>query len=63
MVVKGEIPVVEESYDVSDPVSTGKTALTGMVGFAMLFGIVAGGRAIWNRVSQSTNALGEVEVF
>ena len=66
MPVKGTIPVVDERYDLtsgSGAMNTAKTALGGAVGFAMLFGIVAGGRALWNRASETTDRVSTVEVF
>lgn len=61
--LKGTIPVADEDYDLSEPVDTGKAFLGVGVGFAMLFGAAAVGRSLWNRVSRTTGAVNEVEVF
>lgn len=63
MVLKGEIPVLDESYDLSDPSGTAMTAVSGIIGVAMMFGIFAAGRAVYNRLSQETDAVTQIEVL
>jgi len=63
MVLKGTIPVLDETYDLTDPASTGMTVVTGVLGVAMMLGIFAGGRALWNRLSMQTDAVGQIEVL
>lgn len=63
MVLSGEIPVLDESYDLSDPTGTAKTAVSGVVGVAMMFGIFAVGRSLYNRLSQETDAVNQIEVL
>jgi len=63
MVLKGEIPVLDESYDLSDPSGTAMTAVSGIVGVAMMFGIFAAGRSVYNRLSRETDAVNQVEVL
>jgi hypothetical protein len=63
MVLKGEIPVLDESYDLSDPSGTAMTAVSGIVGVAMMFGIFAAGRSVYNRLSQETDAVNQIEVL
>ena len=61
--LEGTIPVVGEDYDLSDPAGTGKTVVTASLGVAMMFGIFAVGRELFNRASQTTDQLNEVEVL
>lgn len=66
MPVKGEIPVIDERYDltsVSGGISTAKTAVGGIVGVAMLIGVAAGGRALYNRIAREAPQLDEIETF
>jgi hypothetical protein len=63
MVLEGEIPVLDEEYDLSDPSGTAMTAVSGIVGVAMMFGIFAAGRAVYNRLSQETDAVNQIEVL
>lgn len=63
MVLEGEIPVLDEEYDLSDPSGTAMTALSGVIGVAMMFGIFAAGRAVYNRLSQETDAVNQIEVL
>ena len=66
MVVKGEIPVIDEDYDLSSAgglVTTGKNVVAAILGVSMLLGIVAAGRALWNRASEEVETVEEVEVF
>lgn len=63
MVLKGSIPVLDESYDLSDPSGTAMTAVSGIVGVAMMFGIFAAGRAVYNRLSMETDAVNQIEVL
>ena len=60
---KGTIPVVDETYDLSDPAGTGKTALSGIIGVTMMLAIFAAGRSVFNRLSRQTDALNEVELL
>lgn len=60
---KGTIPVVDQEYDLSDPAGTGKTALSGVIGVTMMLAIFAAGRSVFNRLSQETDALNEVELL
>ncbi|TKX79269.1 hypothetical protein EXE53_16710 [Halorubrum sp. SD626R] len=60
---QGTIPVVDAEYDLSDPADTGKTVATSVVGVTMMFAIFAAGRAAWNRLSQETDAVSQVEVL
>lgn len=66
MVVKGEIPVLEQDYDLTDAsgfMDTGKNVVAGVIGVTMLLGVFAGGRALWNRISSKTSQVDKVEVF
>ena len=63
MVLKGTIPVLDESYDLSDPSGTAMTAVSGIIGVSMMFAIFAAGRSIYNRLSQETDAVNQVEVL
>lgn len=66
MVVKGEIPVIDENYDLTSGdgvMRTGKNAVAAIIGVGMAFGIFAGGRALWNKVANQTDAAQQVEVF
>jgi hypothetical protein len=63
MVLQGTIPVLDEEYDLSDPAMTAKTAVSGVVGVAMMFGIFAVGRSLYNRLSQETDAVNQIEVL
>ena len=63
MVLKGSIPVLDESYDLSDPSGTAMTAASSVVGVTMMLAIFAAGRTVFNRLSQETDALDEVEVL
>ena len=63
MVVEGSIPVLDESYDLSDPSGTAMTAVSGVVSVTMMIAIFAAGLTVFNRLSQETDALDEVEVL
>jgi len=66
MPVKGQIPVVEQDYDLTSAdgaVSTGKGVISGVLGVSMLFAIVATARALYNRASEEVDGVKEVEVF
>jgi hypothetical protein len=39
------------------------TAVSGIVGVAMMFGIFAAGRSVYNRLSQETDAVNQIEVL
>lgn len=66
MPVKGDIPVVDEQYDltsVEGAVNTGQNVVAGAVGVGMAIGIFAAGRAMYNKVQESTDSVQQVEVF
>jgi len=60
---QGTIPVLDAEYDLSDPADTAQTALSGVIGATMMFAIFAAARAAWNRLSQETDAVSQVEVL
>jgi len=66
MPVKGEIPVIEQDYDLTSAdgaVSTGKGVISGVLGISMLFAIVAAARTLYNRASEEVDTVNEIEVF
>lgn len=63
MALKGTIPVLDEPYDLMNPADTGMTVIQGVLGVTMMLGIFAAGRSLWNRLSQQTDAVGQVEVL
>ena len=60
---QGTIPVLDSEYDLSDPAGTASTAISGVVGVAMMLGIFALGRSLYNTASNQTDALNEVELL
>lgn len=60
---KGTIPFVEKDFDLKDPSGTAQNFAGGVLGIVMLFGATALARTVWNRISQTTDAVSEVEVF
>lgn len=63
MPIKGSVPVVEEEYDFSRPADTARNVISAVVGVSILFGVVAAAQAVFNRASEQTNAVSEMEAF
>ena len=61
--LKGNIPFVDQSYDLKDPSGTAQSFAGGVIGIVMLFGATALARTVWNRISQTTDVVNEMEVF
>lgn len=63
MPVKGQIPVVEEDFDLSRPGYTARNAINAVVGVGLLLGVIAVAQSAYNRVSEQTNAVSQMEAF
>lgn len=63
MTVKAKVPVFDESIDPTDPVGAGKTLLGMVMGVFALLAAFGVGRALFNRASQETDQVSEVEVL
>ena len=58
-----EAPVVGAEFDTSDVPGSMMNVAMAILGVTMTLGIVAGGRALWNRIAGEAPGVGSVEVL
>ena len=58
-----EAPVIGAELDPSDPSGTAQSIVLGVLGVTLALGVSAMGRDLYNRLTQTTDQLNEVEVL
>lgn len=52
--IKGNVPVFDESYDLSDPADTGKTFVSMAGGATLAIAAFAAAQKVWNEIGNRT---------
>lgn len=58
-----EAPVIGAELDTSDPSGTAQSIVLSVLGVTLALGVSAMGRDLYNRLTQTTDSLDEVEVL